>query len=75
MSANQLPKDIDHSTYEFRVSELEEGFKKHEVLLINFENHAKQLNELKAKLVRIFSYFKIFDTVKKINTYIKKGIV
>jgi len=55
MSVDQLAKDIDYSTYEFRVSELEEGFKKHEELLKDFKNHAKQLNELKAKLVRIFS--------------------
>ena len=73
MSVNQQSKEIDHSTYEFRVSALEEGFKTHEELLKTFENHAKQLNELKTKLVRIFSDFKIFGIVHKFIN-IKKGI-
>jgi len=57
MSVNQTnPIEIMHSTLELRISDLEAGFKKHEDLLKSIEDHAKQLNEIKSKLVRFIWY-------------------
>ncbi len=52
-----------HSACELRFLELEAGFKKHEELLKSVENHAKQLNEIKTKLVRIVDIFYIFSYI------------
>jgi len=52
-----------HSSCELRFLELEAGFKKHEELFKSFENHAKQLNEIKTKLVRIVDIFYIFSYI------------
>ena len=49
-------KEIHHSSCELRFLELEAGFKKHEDLLKSIEDHAKQLNEIKSKLVRFIWY-------------------
>ncbi len=54
MSVNPIEfKEIDHSSCELRISNLEAGLKNHEELLEAFD---KQLNEVKSKLVTIFSY-------------------
>ncbi len=48
MSVNQIkPREINHSTYEIRFSELEAGYKKLEELLKTVENHSRQLDEMK----------------------------
>jgi len=58
MSVNPIkPKEVNHSLYELRFLELEAGLKKHEKLMQNFESHARQLDEVKTKLVRIFYDF------------------
>jgi hypothetical protein len=49
------PKEINHSSYELRFLELENGFKKHDELLKSVENISKELNEVKSKLVKKFS--------------------
>jgi|LakMenEpi03Aug12_release.lakeMendotaPanAssembly.Ray.scaffolds.fasta_scaffold5292022_1 hypothetical protein len=47
----------DHSSNELRFVELEAGFKKYEELLKSIADHAKQLNEIKTKLVRFLCDF------------------
>ncbi len=54
MSVNQaISQEISHSTYEIRFSELEAGLKKCEEFLKTVETLSKNLDEVKAKLVRI----------------------
>jgi len=50
-------KYIHHSSNELRFVELEAGLKKYEGLLKSIEDHARQLNEIKSKLVRCFFFF------------------
>jgi len=58
MSVNSTkPNEINHSSFELRILNLEEGFKKYDELLKAVGSHAKQLNEIKTKLVRIFSNY------------------
>ncbi len=56
MSVNPTnPKERNHSTSELRFLEFEVGYvKKHEELLKTVENLSRQLDEVKAKQVRIF---------------------
>ena len=62
MSVNPtIPKERNHSTSELRFLEFEAGYvKKHEELLKTVENLTRQLNEVKAKQVRIFFVSKLF---------------
>jgi len=59
MSVNPtMPKEMNHSTSELRLLGLEAGFvKKYEELLKTVENHAKQLDEVKTKLVKFSNYY------------------
>ncbi len=58
MSVNQTnPIEIMHTTLELRISDLEAGFKKHEELIKSIEDHTKQLNDIKTKLVRFICDF------------------
>jgi hypothetical protein len=61
MSVNPtIPKERNHSTSELRFLEFEAGYvKKHEELLKTVENLTRQLNEVKAKQVRIFFVSKL----------------
>ena len=52
-----IPKEVNHSSCELRFLELEAGLKKHEKFLQIVESHAKLLDEVKTKLVRIFDEF------------------
>ncbi len=59
MSVNKIkPTEINHSTYELRLSELEAGYKKLEELLITVASLSTQVREIKTK-------------VKKNNIFIK----
>jgi len=54
MSINPtIPNEVNHSSCELRFLELEAGLKKHEKLMQIVESHAKQLDQIKTKLVRI----------------------
>jgi len=58
MSINPTkPKEVNHSSCELRFLELETSLKKHEKFMQNFESHARQLDEVKTKLVRFFYDF------------------
>ncbi len=55
MSVNPTkPPEINHSSYELRILNLEAGFEKQEGMLKSVEKLSKQLNEIKSELVRIF---------------------
>jgi hypothetical protein len=56
MSVNSSkPQDINQSSYDLRLIEIEAGFKKQEELSKIVENLSGQLNEVKTKLVRLFN--------------------
>jgi len=62
MSVNStIPKETNHSTSELSFLELEARLKKHEELVFKtLENFSRQLNEIKAKQVKIYVVFKLF---------------
>jgi len=53
MSVNPtMPKEMNHSTFELRLSELEADFKNHKELSKTVENLSNELNEMKTQLVK-----------------------
>jgi len=58
MSVNPIKfEEVNHSSYALRLLKLEAGLKKHEQFIKIVESHAKQLDEVKTKIVRIFYDF------------------
>jgi len=72
MSVNPtMPKEMNHSTFELRLSELEADFKNHKELSKTVENLSNELNEMKTQLVKkILLKDKIFIILS--NAYLEK---
>ncbi len=64
-----MPKEMKHSTCELRFLELEDDLKKHVELAKTVRSHAKQLNEMKRKLVSISILKLNVIKTQKSNTY------